>query len=157
MLTFKSFSTSILVTDDFMSFTENDCMFCDEKEIRSPDHSTVVQQAKMTVDKWSLKNCISACLQDRFPRYPWTAQSAHPDFVGSRVYACSVITCHLHFGYNEQGLLPATAVTVRQVWNRHKIRASTDSSRCRRKILLLLMSGIKPSDHEFGTLSTERC
>ena len=36
---------------------------------------------------------------DRFPYYAWTgAKSAHSDFVGSKVYACLSVTCHLHFG-----------------------------------------------------------
>ena len=35
---------------------------------------------------------------DRFPHYARTASlSAHFDFVGSRVYACLGVTCHLHF------------------------------------------------------------
>ena len=41
------------------------------------------------------------------------------------MYACSGITCHLHFWQNDRGLLCATAIT--QGWNRHQIRASTES------------------------------
>ena len=33
------------------------------------------------------------------------------DFVGSRVYACLDVTCHLHFWQNDRDLLRATAVT----------------------------------------------
>ena len=47
---------------------------------------------------------------DRFPRYAWTvAQSAHSDFIGSRVYARLGVTCHLHFWLNDRGLLHAIA------------------------------------------------
>ena len=63
---------------------------------------------------------------DRFPHYVWTAAwSAKFNFVGSRVYACLGVTCHLHFWQNDQGLLCATAVT--QEWNGHCIRVSTQS------------------------------
>ena len=49
---------------------------------------------------------------DMFPHYAWTAaQSAHSDFVGSKVYVCLGVTCHLHFCQNDRGLLPATAET----------------------------------------------
>ena len=59
---------------------------------------------------------------DRFPHYACTAAySAHCDFVGSRVYACFSIICHLHFWQNDRGLLRAT--TVKQGWNGHRIRA----------------------------------
>ena len=49
---------------------------------------------------------------DRFPQYAWTAaSSAHTDLVGSRVYACLVVTRHLRFWQNNRDLLRATAVT----------------------------------------------
>ena len=48
---------------------------------------------------------------DRFSLYAWTAQSAHSDFVGSRVYVCLGVTRHLHFWQNDWGLLRATVVT----------------------------------------------
>ena len=49
---------------------------------------------------------------DKFPYYAWTAAlSAHSDLVGSVVYACLGVTCHLHFWQNDQGLLRATVVT----------------------------------------------
>ena len=54
-----------------------------------------------------------------------------PICVGSSVYACSGVTCHLHFWQNDWGLLRATAVT--RGWNRHQIRASTQSYIWRRK------------------------
>ena len=41
--------------------------------------------------------CVSL-FPDRFPHYACTvAQSAHFDFVESRVWACLSVTCHLHF------------------------------------------------------------
>ena len=53
---------------------------------------------------------------DGFPHYVWTAAySAHCEFVGSKVYACLGVTCHLHFWENDRGLLRATAVT--RGWN----------------------------------------
>ena len=49
---------------------------------------------------------------DRFPHYAWTAAwSAHSNFVGSKVYACLGVTCHLRFWQNDGGLIRATAVT----------------------------------------------
>ena len=63
---------------------------------------------------------------DRFPHYACTvAKSAHSDFVGSGVYACLGVTCHLHFCQNDRDLLRATAVT--RGWNGHRIRVSTQS------------------------------
>ena len=44
---------------------------------------------------------------DRFPHYAWTVA----DFVGSRMYACSGVTCHQRFWQIDRGLLRATAVT----------------------------------------------
>ena len=49
------------------------------------DQFTVAQQAEMPVDKCSLMSCMWAQFPDSFPHYAWTAQSAHSDFVGSRV------------------------------------------------------------------------
>ena len=77
------------------------------------------------------EKCVSS-FPDRFPYYAWTAAlSAHSDFVGSKVYACLGVVCHLHFWQNDRGLLHATAVT--QVWNGHWIRVSTQSWLWRRK------------------------
>ena len=60
---------------------------------------------------------------DRFPRYAYIAAwSAHPDFVGSRVYACLGVLCHRHFWQNDRGLLRATAVT--RWWNGHRIKST---------------------------------
>ena len=58
-------------------------------------------------------------LPDRFPHYACTAaKSAHSNFVGTRVYACLGVTCHLHFWRNDRGRLRATAVT--RGWNGHR-------------------------------------
>ena len=54
---------------------------------------------------------VSLC-PDKFPHYAWTAaESAHSNFIGSRVYVSSGVTCHLYFWQNDRGLLPVTAVT----------------------------------------------
>ena len=50
---------------------------------------------------------------------------AHSDFVGSRVYACLGVHCHLHFRQNDRDLLRATVVT--RGWNGHRIRVSLQS------------------------------
>ena len=69
---------------------------------------------------------------DRFPHYAWTAAySGHSDFVGSRVYACLGVTCHLHFWQNDRGLSRATVVT--RGWNVRRIKVSTQSWLWRRK------------------------
>ena len=65
----------------------------------------------MTVSECSLMSCLWAHFPPRFPHYTWTAQPAHSDFVGSRVYVCSGVTFHLHFWQNGRRLLHATAVT----------------------------------------------
>ena len=62
---------------------------------------------KMFPDKFRVSS-----IPDRFPHYAWTpAQSAHSNFIGSRVYACLGVTCHLHFWQNDQGLSHATVIT----------------------------------------------
>ena len=48
--------------------------------------------------------------------------STHPEFVGSRVYACLGATCHLQFWQNDPSLLRATAVT--RGWNGHRIKSA---------------------------------
>ena len=71
-------------------------------------------------------------IPEKFPHYAWTAeQSAHSDFVGSRVYTCLGVICHLHFWPNDRGLLRATAVT--QGWNGHRIRVTSEILLWRRK------------------------
>ena len=61
---------------------------------------------------------------DRFSHYARTAAySAHSNFIGSRVYACLGVTCHLHFWQNERGLLRSTAVT--QGWNGQRTKSKS--------------------------------
>ena len=65
---------------------------------------------------------------------PGQRQSAHSDFVGSRVYACLGVTCHLHFWQNDWGLLRATVVT--RGWTRHRNRSQHTKLTLEKKILL---------------------
>ena len=93
---------------------------------------------------------------DRFLHYAWTAAwSAHSDFVGSRVYECLGVTCHLHVWHNDRGLLRATAVT--RGWIGHRIRVSTQSSLWRRNFSRSSCRdwNLQPFDHEFGALSNK--
>ena len=90
---------------------------------------------------------------DRFPHYAWTAaRSAHSDLVGSRVYACLGVTCHLHFVQNDLNLLRATAVT--RGWNGHRWRVSTQSWLWRREFSRRSCqdSNSQPFDHESDAL-----
>ena len=73
----------------------------------SQDQSTVAQRAEMTQSSVPWESCVWAGFPDRFPYYAWTAQSAHPDFDGSRLG----VTCYLHFWENDRGLLRASAAT----------------------------------------------
>ena len=63
---------------------------------------------------------------------PGQRQSAHSDFVGSRVYACLGVTCHLHFWQNDQGLLRATEVakggTDTEKESAHKVNSGDENS-----------------------------
>ena len=68
-----------------------------------------MQWAEMFVAKSSLMSCM----QTRFligshtmPAQRTATKSAYSDFIGSRVYECLCITCHLHFWQNNQGNLP---------------------------------------------------
>ena len=71
---------------------------------------------------------------DRFPHYACTAaRSAHPDIVGSRVYAYLGLTCHRHFWQNDQGHSRATAVT------RTRILSITSAALYQQAITLLLL------------------
>ena len=79
---------------------------------------------------------------DRFPHYVRTAAwSAHSDCVGSMVYACLGVTCHLHFWQNDRGLLRVTAVI--RGWNGYRIRVSTQSLTLQKKILPPLLPGFE--------------
>ena len=108
---------------------------------------------------------------DWFPHYVWTAAlSANSNFVGSKVYVCSGVTCHLHFWLDDQGLLCATAIT--RGWNGHQIRVGIQSELWRRKFShrscresnsqpfnkfshrSCWESNTQPFNHESGTLRT---
>ena len=95
----------------------------------------------MTVAKCSLTSCRWVCFPTGSHTMPGQQQSAHTDFVGSRVYACLGVTCHLHFWQNDQGLLCANVVTRR--WNGHWIRVNTQKLTLEKKILLPLLPGFK--------------
>ena len=78
---------------------------------------------------------------DRFPHNAWTAAySALSDFVGSKVYACLGVTCHLHFWQNDRGISRATAVTWG--WNGHRISQYTKLT-LEKKILPPLLPGFE--------------
>ena len=70
------------------------------------------------------------------------------DLVGSVVYACLGVSCHLHFWQNDKGLLRATVVT--QGWNGHQIRDSTQNWLWRRNFSRrsCLDSNPQSFDHE---------
>ena len=94
---------------------------------------------------------------DKFPHYAWTAAlSTHSDFVGSKVYTCWGVTCHLHFWQNDWSLLCATVIT-RGGWNRHRIRVSTQSWLWRRKFSPHSCHdpNSQPSNHKPGTLTNK--
>ena len=72
-----------------------------------------------------------------------------------KVYACLVVTCHLHFWQNDRDLLRATVVT--QGGTDTEIRVSTESRPWRRKFFRRSSrdSNPRPFDHESGALTTE--
>ena len=71
---------------------------------------------------------------DWFPHCAWTAvQSAHFDFVRSKVFACLGVTCYLHFWQNGRGLLRVTAVT--RWWNGHQNKSQHTKLTQEKKIL----------------------
>ena len=76
-----------------------------------PDQSAVAQRAETTdCDRVFPGELRVSSFPDRFPHCAWTAaQSAHSDFVGSKVYASLGVTFHLYFWQNDRDLLPATA------------------------------------------------
>ena len=97
------------------------------------DQSTVTNRAETTVAEWLPDKLRVSSFPDRFPHCTRTAaQSAHSDFVGSRVCACLGVNCYLHFWQNDRGLLRATEVT--RGWNGHRIGVSTQNYLWRRKI-----------------------
>ena len=88
------------------------------------DQPTVAQWAEMTVDKCCLTSCIWTRFPDRFPHYAWTAYSAHS--FGSRVYACSGVTC-LPFALLAERSGSFMCYCGNMEWNRHQIRVGTES------------------------------
>ena len=58
-----------------------------------------------------------------------------------KMYACSAVTCHLHFWQNDQGLLHATAVT--RGWNGYR-NESAQKVDPGEKILPPLLQGFEP-------------
>ena len=79
---------------------------------------------------------------DRFPHCAWTtAQSAKSDFVGSRVYACLGVTCHLHFWRNDRGLLRATTGT--REWERTPNKSQHIKLTLEKKILPPILLGFE--------------
>ena len=83
------------------------------------------------------------------------AQSAHFNFVGSRVYVGLGATCHLHFWQNDWGLLHAIVVIWK--WKGHKVRVSTQSLLLRRKFShhSCQDSNLQPFDHKSGILTNK--
>ena len=61
----------------------------------------VTRRAEMTVAECSLTSCMWACFRIGSHTMPGQRRSTHSDFVGSRVYACSDVTCQLHFWQND--------------------------------------------------------
>ena len=79
---------------------------------------------------------------DKFPHYAWTAaQSAHSDFVGSRVYACLGVTCHLQFWQYDRGLFSCHCgnTGIERTPNKSQHTKLT----LRKKILPLLLPGFE--------------
>ena len=97
------------------------------------------------------QSCGSASCDDCGQSVPWwvacelvsligsntmPGQQSHYNFIGSRVYACSGVNCHLHFWQNIWGLLHATAVhRVEQTLTKSQHKQFT----LEKSILLLLL------------------
>ena len=115
----------------------------------------MAQQNETTLAKCSWTSCMWTCFGIGSYTMPRLWQSAHSNFIGSRVYACLNVTCHLHFWQNDWGLSHAPAIT--QGWNRHWIRVSTQSWLWRRKFSFCSCrhSNLQPFDHESGTLTNK--
>ena len=60
-----------------------------------------------------------------------------------KVYACSAVTCHLHFWQNDRDLLRATAVT--RGWNGYQNKSQYRKSTLKKKILPPLKQGFEPA------------
>ena len=77
---------------------------------------------------------------DSFPHYTWTSSRVSP-LVGSKVYSCLCVTCHLHFWQIGCGLLRATAVTWG--WNGHRIKRQHTKLTLEKEILPPLLPGFE--------------
>ena len=60
-----------------------------------------------------------------------------------KAYACSVVTCHLHFWQNDRDLLRATAVP--RGWNGYRNKSQHRKSTLEKKIVLPLLQGFEPA------------
>ena len=91
----------------------------------------MAQLAETTVAERSLTSCVLTRFLISSLTMPGQRHSQpHSDFVGSRMYVCLGVTCHLHLWRNDRGLLRSTAITWG--WNGHRIRVSTKISLWRR-------------------------
>ena len=82
----------------------------------------------------------------------YSVTSFKTTWVIDRVYACLAVTCHLHFGKNDQDLLCATAVT--RGWNGYRNKSPTPAFSCI-KSHSCRDSNLQPFNHESGALTTE--
>ena len=80
------------------------------------------------------------------------AKSAHPDFVGSRVYAYLGVTCHLQFRQNERVFFTCYCgnTGVERTLNKSQHTNLT----LEKKILPPLLPGFELAKVDFNTLST---
>ena len=60
-----------------------------------------------------------------------------------KVYACLAVTCHLHFWWNDRGLLRATAVT--RGWNGYRNKSQHRKLSLEKKILPPLLQRFEPA------------
>ena len=67
------------------------------------------------------------------------------------MHVCLIVPCHLHFWQDDQDLLCATAVMWG--WNGYRNKSQHRKLTLEKKILLLLLPGQSPFDHESGTIS----
>ena len=72
-----------------------------------------------------------------------------------KVYACLVVTCHLHFWQNDRDFLRATVVT--RGWNGYRNKSQHRKSTLEKKFSRRSSrdSNPRPFNHESGALTTE--
>ena len=107
------------------------------------------QQAKMTADECSLVFCVEFISPMSSHTMPGQHSQPHSHFVGSSIRCMSAaISCHLHFWWNDWGLLHATAVT--QGWNRYRNQNLNRKLTLEKKFSLHSYQGSNPlsSSHE---------